>query len=570
MTSRFVILFARGLVASASLAIYFGASAHAATITVNTTATTGSVSDCTILDAVDAANTNLAVNGCIAGDAEPAVDTINLPAGVIDLNTSLTFSESVIFQGAGMNATTLSNSAFYSDWSPTSIGQISFKDLTLANAEMGMYSPLAAFNLDHVRLDAVMLYSASISDDMPLNLNFTNVNAINNTYIDITQSSNNPGNVLVKNSTFTGDASVTPTDAPAIVYRNDRANSRLDIENSIITGYTTGIQNQECSDMVWSPFTLYVTDSMIGGAGMQTGIVNNCGHLVINRSTFHDIDGTAIVAWANYQAVDQNTNTCSDQVSSRLEVYNSTFSSINVNGSFSTVYPIQGFPYRANLVTPYIGIITVDSQLNPTCTSGSQTTDTDITLVHNTFANNTFTTPNSAVLGLRDGTVLRNLRVQNNAFEGNAFGGDFSAAGTASVTDNLTTESYAGPAAFVSGFTTVADFMLGPLQDNGGALIGVDQGGGSVLTMRPLAGSPLIDAASFAGLASDQRGTARSLMIRYDAGAVEVTEAEFTADGGVYTPSRLAETGDSLKLFVIIGGCFIASGILSIAVRSRC
>jgi LPXTG-motif cell wall-anchored protein len=50
-------------------------------------------------------------------------------------------------------------------------------------------------------------------------------------------------------------------------------------------------------------------------------------------------------------------------------------------------------------------------------------------------------------------------------------------------------------------------------------------------------------------------------MNRYDVGAVEVTLAEFTADGGIYTPSaaRLAETGSDFY------GYFIAGGIVCVA-----
>jgi hypothetical protein len=47
---------------------------HAATITVNTVSATSVVGQCALIDAVQAANTNTAVNGCVAGS--PGLDTI--------------------------------------------------------------------------------------------------------------------------------------------------------------------------------------------------------------------------------------------------------------------------------------------------------------------------------------------------------------------------------------------------------------------------------------------------------------------------------------------------------------
>lgn len=570
MSGRISTLGAKVVVASFFAVVCFAGSAHAATITVTTTNVTGSASDCTFPDALNAASTNVAVNGCAAGDNEPTVDTINLPAGTITADSSNTFtlSDSTSIHGAGMSSTTLLGYYFYSDSGATNLERLEFHDLTLSQGEIYVYSPVANFVLDHVGLDFMYVTIMSYSDDMPLAASLTNIRAVNDANVAVYQSSNNPGNVLIRNAYFNTDSSLTSGN-PAITYKNERANARLDIQNSIITGYTIGILNQECSDMVWSPWSVYVTDSMIGGAGMQTGIINNCGHLVINRTTFHDITGTAIMAWANYLAVNQNTGVCDPQSSSRLEVYNSTFSGITVSGSLDTRYPLTDAPFSTTLVTPYIGIVTVDSQVNPTCPAGSQVTDTDVTLVHNTFADNTFTTPGSGIIGFQNGTVLRNLRVQNNAIQGKAFSGNFSASGTVNVSGNLITEPYAGPGVFATGFLTIADFLLGPLQDNGGAGVGVDQVGGRVLTMRPLAGSLLIDAAASAGLVEDERGVMRSLMNRYDVGAVEVTLAEFTADGGVYVPStgRLSETGSDALLMYAIGVMLVLGGCVLLVLR---
>src|SRR5881394_2650265 len=57
--------------------------AQAARIDVNTTVQTrgNNDGDCSLGEAIVAANTNAAVDGCAAGDLEPAVDVISVPAG---------------------------------------------------------------------------------------------------------------------------------------------------------------------------------------------------------------------------------------------------------------------------------------------------------------------------------------------------------------------------------------------------------------------------------------------------------------------------------------------------------
>lgn len=243
---------------------------------------------------------------------------------------------------------------------------------------------------------------------------------------------------------------------------------------------------------------------------------------------------------------------------------------MNVTGTYR---PLISLSSTTPSEVPYNGVITIDSSLNPECSSATQISNTDLSLLHTTFADNTFTNAGSANIGVMDGTGLRNLVLRNNALQGNALTGTFSASGTVDVANNLTTTMYAGPGSFATGFSTVADFLLGPLQDNGGtAAIGVDGAGGHVLTMRPLAGSPLIDAAPYVGLAEDERGVARSLMARYDIGAVEVTLAEFTTDGGVYNPGgtttdRLAETGSDALMLYCVGVVLVLAGCATLIAR---
>src|ERR1700682_5437857 len=89
--------------------------ALAAPIVVNTTAPSpGSSGDCTLGEAIQAANTDTAVDGCLAGSG---ADTITLPAGVYtltEINTNSSFigalglpvvSGAVTISGAGADTT---------------------------------------------------------------------------------------------------------------------------------------------------------------------------------------------------------------------------------------------------------------------------------------------------------------------------------------------------------------------------------------------------------------------------------------------------------------------------------
>lgn len=266
MSGRIFTLGVKTIAASFFAVICFAGPAHAATISVTTANVTGSVGDCTFPDALNAAATNSVVNGCAAGDAEPAIDTITLPSGTIaaDSNNTFTLPDSTVIRGAGMSSTTLLGYYFYSDSGAVSLGRLEFHDVTLTQGEVYMYNPLENFVLDHVGLDAMYVTVMSYADDMPLAVSLTNLSAVNDANIAVFQGSNNPGNVLIRNAHFSTDSSLTSGN-PAITYKNERANARLDIQNSVITGYEVGILNQECSEMVWSPWSVYVTDSMIGG-----------------------------------------------------------------------------------------------------------------------------------------------------------------------------------------------------------------------------------------------------------------------------------------------------------------
>ena len=86
------------------------APAIAATITVTTLADElNADGDCSLREAVQAANTNAAVDACTAGAA--GLDTVVLPAGVIPLSVTISVSDAVIVRGAGRASTTVNRGA---------------------------------------------------------------------------------------------------------------------------------------------------------------------------------------------------------------------------------------------------------------------------------------------------------------------------------------------------------------------------------------------------------------------------------------------------------------------------
>ena len=102
-----------------------GAAANAATIVVDTQIDDVTLNgNCTLREAVIAANTNTVVDLCIAGEASPVLDQIDVPAGTYDLTVQnapttddtaqegdLDILEELILVGAGMNNTIIDGQA---------------------------------------------------------------------------------------------------------------------------------------------------------------------------------------------------------------------------------------------------------------------------------------------------------------------------------------------------------------------------------------------------------------------------------------------------------------------------
>jgi CSLREA domain-containing protein len=122
LATRLVLALPLVLVLELALA---SASANAATIMVDTQVDdVATNANCTLREAIIAANTNAAVDQCTAGEATPVLDRIEVPAGTYDLTVQnapttddtaqegdLDILEEVIVVGAGMNQTIIDGQA---------------------------------------------------------------------------------------------------------------------------------------------------------------------------------------------------------------------------------------------------------------------------------------------------------------------------------------------------------------------------------------------------------------------------------------------------------------------------
>ena len=115
---------------------------HAATITVNTTDDElNSDGDCSLREAIKAANTNLAVDACPAGSG---ADTITVPTGTYTLsiagtgednnvNGDLDVLTNISFEGAGIGTTTINGGAIERVFDVRAGASASFDGLTITN-----------------------------------------------------------------------------------------------------------------------------------------------------------------------------------------------------------------------------------------------------------------------------------------------------------------------------------------------------------------------------------------------------------------------------------------------------
>ncbi|HZS46659.1 MAG TPA: choice-of-anchor Q domain-containing protein [Blastocatellia bacterium] len=138
--------------------------------------------------------------------------------------------------------------------------------------------------------------------------------------------------------------------------------------------------------------------------------------------------------------------------------------------------------------------------------------DTSVTLVNTTFANNTAPPASGSANNISSfsSTGTSTVNSRNSIFSGSPSAPNFTGVPVTSQGNNLSTDS---PSGFVASDKVNTNPLLGPLQNNGGP----------TFTQALLPGSPAIDAGSTSGApTTDQRGVTRPQNGTVDIGAYEV------------------------------------------------
>ncbi len=246
-----------GLLAVAALIFLAqGQTAHAATITVNTTDDElNSDSDCSLREAIQAANTDTAVDACTAGSG---ADTIDLPAG--------TYTLSIV--GAGENANTSGDLDIASDLTITGAGAAT---TTVDGAALDRVFHILAVTSE---ISGVTIQNGSagsgggIFNTGTLTLNSSTVSG--NTGTNGGGMLNFGGTLTVNDSTVSGNTAQT---GGGIRNEGTATLTNVTVSGNTATSFGGGIENGE------NGATLTVTGSTVSGntAGGEGGGIRNVG-----------------------------------------------------------------------------------------------------------------------------------------------------------------------------------------------------------------------------------------------------------------------------------------------------
>ncbi|MBK7812972.1 MAG: CSLREA domain-containing protein [Rhodocyclaceae bacterium] len=136
--------------------------AGAATITVNTLSDElNADGDCSLREAVQAANTNAAVDTCTAGAA--GADLILLPAGTIPVAATIQINESVTIRGAGRASTTI-NGGGGTVFNSSAAGVVlTLEDMSVVGGANALNGAIAATRVDFSGGDTINTLGGAIT-----------------------------------------------------------------------------------------------------------------------------------------------------------------------------------------------------------------------------------------------------------------------------------------------------------------------------------------------------------------------------------------------------------------------
>jgi len=426
-----------------------GQAAEAATITVNTNDdeldTDG---DCSLREAIQAANTDAAVDNCTAGSG---ADTIIVPAGIYVL--------SIAGAGEDLNET---------------------GDLDITSAVTINGAGAATTVIDGADLDRVFHTDPLGSGVTVVITDVTVRNGFAPPFVDLGGGIFN-GGPFVSGGTLTLDRVIVTMNTSTSVGGGIANNGgTLNLNSSAVIGNTGG----RSGGGIWTNGTVTLNHSTVSGntaGGFAGGGIANFGMLTLNRST---VSGNSA---GEGGGIDNNRGTVS--------VAHSTIS------TNSAVFRGGGINNFAPSDAPNVATVT----LTNSTVSGNSVEGSGGGIFSNlgiVTINSSTVSGNSAFLsgGINNqfgSTNLKNTIVANNS------GGDCSVTSITSAGHNLIEDTSGGCAISgdLIGNIIGSDPLLGPLTDNGGP----------TQTHALLPGSPAIDAGSTdcPPPATDQRGFAR-------------------------------------------------------------
>ena len=462
----------------------------------------GAAGDCTLGEAIQAANTDAAVDACPAGSGS---DTIILPAGTYTLtvvdnspNGLPLVTSDITIEGAGAASTIIERSAAAADFRIFGVnGALTLNKLTVRGGRGTAGSGAAGGDLqinnsifednDALTQNGGAIFSNGLVDITIRNSIFRNNSAGGSGAITTV------GSLRIENSTFTGNAATgSSTGAISFGFSGSAVivNTVFDGNSSVNGGGAIGHYDSRTS-MTLSGVT--VTNNSTGAAG---GGIGNSGSMTIVDST---ISGNSAPGGnGNGGGIYQGATA--------LTIFGSTISGNNaVRGG--GIYRQGGtFNITNSTVSGNTSVQEAGGIANPTALN-------NVTITGNTSNNNRgsgiftsgFTMKNTILAGNNG----NDCESSSGTSEGhNILGKNSACAFTATTGDQVGTA--AAP----------IDPLLGPLQNNGGP----------TLTHELLSGSPALDAGNPAAPGSggdacasgDQRGAIRPGGIACDVGAFEL------------------------------------------------
>jgi CSLREA domain-containing protein len=508
------------------------------TITVNSTADGTGGPDCTLRDAITAANTDTAAGGCSAGHG---VDTIGFSvSGQINLGSTLpAVASDVMVDGSGQSVV-VSGQEAVRVLEVRAGATLTLAVLTVADGDAANAGGILNSGTLLVRNSTLSGNSAE---------NFGSGGGIWNT---------TGGSLTVRNSSFSENGAPEGTEHVTLgagIYNDGRAR----VENSTFSGndadHGGGIFNGAGGRLTVEASTFS------GNSAGEGGGINNRGRLSIEISAFFGNNATLGVGGA-LSSRDGSTLTVANSTFSgncapggggiyngaRLTVTNSTFSENCADGGGAIgsggTLAVADSTFSDNHAASGAGIDMVGSGTIRRSTFALNEADEGAGINNGgtlTVSNSTFSGNAISSFGLFGGGIFNRaeatLTLTSSTFVGNSAseGGGIANVGTATVKNAIvagsqgtncsgllaasSTSNMSDDASCSPGFSQVglADLTLGPLADNGGPTQTIALGSGSVAIG---AG----DNAAAAGLTTDQRGRGFPRIVngQVDIGAFEV------------------------------------------------